>query len=552
MCPQPATVTVTTVLPAVTIVNGDPISIASSFSYASGIDSIVYQNSKEDRPTGEPPETTSIPFTHTANGPAIIGTDNPNDGTDIYHFASTGIEPVATTTIWFPPADPVVNAGANATGPNWGGVTTAKSTSTNYAGLDTDHDGRVTVTTYLSTTTQYFLAPPTTSPPSNLSVTARTLQKRQTCSMVFAVIGGQWASWCNNWDGSTIVSHSTYQTTELITSVPGASPPPESIYNPSHTTETDSAITIQTSTPEEPTSTSVPISVPQPPTTNSSEEPTSTSYPTSLPGLPTSSTELGPGATSIVVTASVVVTHPVTTITKTLDSASSSTSTAPAATSGCGQIGEFIVTFDDLPSFSTSNPNETASPPIFAPYDHFYWSQGYGYSSPPKTPYTSQLNRTNRIAIYNPTDEMANADATKEGRELPGSFGAGYRFWSSVYWFDAKSTYVGCKDTTKPCDISVTGYRWHPADSPNAARAQGHEVLAFSQTHSISPPACHPETLTCNMTKISFDAAKYSGLSTINFVANQSGANAGFYLDSFTATWTNSTCEAGLERASSR
>ncbi|KAK5952948.1 hypothetical protein OHC33_006069 [Knufia fluminis] len=561
MCPPPATVTVTTILPAVTIVNGDPNSIASSFSYASGIDSIVYQNSIEDRPTGNPPETTSIPFTHTAEGPAIVGTDDPNDSTDIYHFASTGEAPVATTTIWFPPADPVTAPVPNARGPNGNETTAATATSTDYASLDTDHDGKVTITTYLSTSTVYDLGRPT-SPPSNLSITTRDLQKRQTCSMIFAHISGQWASWCNNWDGSTVVSHTTYNATTVLTSVVGASPPPESVYNPSHTTEVSPGVTIQTSPAVEPTSTSVPASVPQPPISTGSaqststsdstsvEGPTSTSYPVSLPGPPISSSEVAPGATSIVITASVVVTYPLTTITQTYDSEPSSTSGTPAASSGCGQVGEFIISFDDLPAYSTSNHNDTASPPIFAPYDHFYWSQGYGYGSPPKTPYTSQVNRTNRIAIYNPASERADSNPARQGRELPGSFGAGDRFWNSVYWFDAKSVYVGCNDTTIPCDVFVTGYRWHPADAPDATKAEGHEQYAFAEKHTIEPPTCGNGL--CDMTQITVDPAKFSGLSTINFYANQGGTTAGFYLDSFDATWTNSTCDAGLERTTSR
>jgi len=504
-CDCTATVTVTTALPAVTVVAGNPYSIASSFSYASGIDSIVYQNSKEDRPTGEPPETTSIPFTHTASGPAIIATDDPNDSTDLYHLISTTMGPVATTTIWFPPADPV------ATESERNGDTTATSTTTDYASLDTDHDGTVTITTYLSTTTVDSL-PATTSPPTNLSITARDLQKRQTCSMIFAEISGEWASWCNNWDGSTVVSYSTYETTTLITDVHGAPSVPESVWNPSHTTDSDPVVTIQTSPAEEPTSPSDP---------------------------PTS-----PGVTSFVVTTSIVVTYPLTTITETYPPPS------PTSTPGCGQIGEFVVSFDDLPRYSTNNPNDTAVPPIFAPYDHFYWSSGYGYGSPPETPYTSQGNGANRIAIYHPADETATAGPAKEGRDLPGSFGAGSRFWNSVYWFDAKSAYVGCNDTTTPCDVFVTGYRWYPDGRPDATKAEGHEVLAFTEQHTISPPACGD--MSCNMTWISFDAAKFSGLSTINFQADQGGTKAGFYLDSFTATWTNSTCEAGRERQSSR
>lgn len=40
-----------------------------------------------------------------------------------------------------------------------------------------------------------------------------THDKRQICTLVYATIGGNLASWCNNWDGHTVVHHSTHSST---------------------------------------------------------------------------------------------------------------------------------------------------------------------------------------------------------------------------------------------------------------------------------------------------------------------------------------------------
>lgn len=60
-----------------------------------------------------------------------------------------------------------------------------------------------------------------TNQTNTTGTSALSFGKRQTrantpsevCTPVFATINGQLASWCNNWDGSTVVSVSTYTTT---------------------------------------------------------------------------------------------------------------------------------------------------------------------------------------------------------------------------------------------------------------------------------------------------------------------------------------------------
>lgn len=230
-------------------------------------------------------------------------------------------------------------------------------------------------------------------------------------------------------------------------------------------------------------------------------------------------------------------------------SMSSRASGAPEASASCGQVGQFIITFDNLPRYSTKNPNDTDSPPIFDPYDHFYWSSGYGYGPPPNTPYTP--NDGDRLAMYFPAEAVEFPTASTEGRDLPGSFGAGLRAFNNIFWFDAKSVFVGCNGTATgtPCNIVATGYRWIASTAANSSANVGHEELVFTQEYS-TPPLC--ASIPCPLTRISFDPIKFSGLSSINIAASRGGAETGFFFDSFEAVWTNSSCAAGLERISSR
>lgn len=490
----------------VTVVESDPSSIASSFAYASQIDSFKHVESSQDRPTGEPPETTPIFYTHTAYGPAVIGSDDPNDASIFYKSIATTLVDVAETTVSYAAE-----------------VTPAQRLNATNA-VPTPSAPVLTITTYLSTVTVY---PSQEMPSSNLSMTRRGVQKRQTCSMVFASMFGQWASWCNEWDGHTTIKHSTYLTTVLMTNPPGGSPIPESVYKPSTSSEEISTSSIQE------TSSS---------TAQGSAASTSSS---------TSVTEGSAITTSIVVTASVVVTYPVTTITQTsAEPSSSSTTEQPPASCTCGQVGRFVITFDDLPRFSTSKPeNETTAPPIFDPYNHFYWSNAFGYGPPPTEPFAPHDG--DRLAEYNPAYEIPAPTENVQGRDLPGSFGAGPRSFNNIFWFDAKSVYIGCNNTASsaPCEIIATGYRWIASNAPNASKYEGHEKTAFSQRFTTPGPCAERP---CPLTQIFFDAASFSGLSTLNFQANLGGAKTGFYLDSFEGAWTNSTCEAGIERSTSR
>lgn len=484
---------------------------------------MVHHESSQDRPTNEPPETTPIFYTVTALGPAVIGTDYPDDASILYHNIGTTTAPVATTTISFP---------AEVTPAQHGHIVQTT----------------VTETTYLSTIT---VSPSEsgTSAASNLSITAPGVQKRQICSMVFASIDGEWVSWCNEWNGYTTVKYSTYTSTELETHPPGADPIPTSVYE--HSTSSKAIVTIETSLPSVSTTTVTsgslsPISPVSPvPSISSSASPSTSSS-------EMSSNDHGALTTEISLTATVVVTYPIATVTSTpVKASSSSTIDVPAASSSCGEDGALLITFDNLPTFSTNKPdNETTAPPIFNPYSHFFWSTGFGYGPPPNEPFTPHDGT--ELAEYNPAYEPSTVASNAQGRYLPGSFGAGPRSFNNIFWFDAKSVYIGCNSTAPEasCNMVATGYRWVTSSASNATTNQGYEQLVFVQNFQI-PGTCPNKS--CPLVQISFAPNTFTGLSTLNLLAySPDGEETGYFLDSFQGAWTNDTCEAGQQRAMSR
>lgn len=221
-------------------------------------------------------------------------------------------------------------------------------------------------------------------------------------------------------------------------------------------------------------------------------------------------------------------------------SSSSSTSANPAASS-CGQIGEFDISFDDLPAQSVS-PNQTAgSPPIFNPFDHFFWEAGWTYGPPPAQPYAP--HNGNQLAIYNITLSNQQPGSSNAGTIVKGGFSAGPRSSLDQYWFNATSAWVGCQNNlTSPlgvCDFVAEAYVWN-----NDTQV---EQLIITQHFKL--PLCQTEH--CDLQLITF-SDKFEGLCTMSFYANIDGQIRNFYVDDMEMGWWNNTCDAGLMRISSR
>ncbi|EXJ85793.1 hypothetical protein A1O1_06161 [Capronia coronata CBS 617.96] len=217
-------------------------------------------------------------------------------------------------------------------------------------------------------------------------------------------------------------------------------------------------------------------------------------------------------------------------------------SSPSASASACGQVGPFEIGFDDLPAFSPVDNNTADFPPVFNPYDHFFWGDGWAYVPPPNEPYPPQSG--DRLAQFIPS--LANNDTGSPDAGLipPSSFGCGPRNYDNRYWFTARSAYVGCdnggQNSSSACDFVATSYQW---DNTSAS-----EVLVATQHFKIPP--C-PDFKNCQLTKITFNYLFYK-MTTLSFYANVHGRVSIFWLDSLDLNWYNNTCAAGLTRISSR
>ena len=116
----------------------------------------------------------------------------------------------------------------------FGGASSSGKPSKSYGTTVTVHNTTVTVYSTVATTTVSGPVYPSTISIANATQTTNstitgtdsalgysgtnatwenTYGKRQVCTLVYATVSGNLASWCNNWDGHTVFHHSTYSST---------------------------------------------------------------------------------------------------------------------------------------------------------------------------------------------------------------------------------------------------------------------------------------------------------------------------------------------------
>lgn len=512
-CPPPATVTVTTTvpLPEVTMVLSDAGSIYSAAASASSVDSLVWFRNSQNAPINQPWSET-MTWSQTLIAPAAVGTYWPDHGTSIlYHYESHQEVPILTTAITIGPEPPNVI------------YTTTTITLPGRAGAAGSSVARAEKREL-------------TSPSVSGTAPSLSVVPGATCSMIFAQINGQWASWCNNYNGHTAVSlPSSFATTTLLTSVYGAPPVPESVIHQSSSHLMAEPVTTSIVFTAEVTITAPVTTITTPGHPSSSHQPGSESS-------ATQSTSSTPSAASTPVASSETPSSNASMTT--LQGTTSVSSTAPAGTS-CGQVGSFIVGFDDLPVYYANDPTSFETPEVPTPYDHFAWSAGFEYGPPGPQAYLP--HSSTRLGAFDPMDPDVLKPPTI-GSMMAGSFGAGLRAFNNIYYFDASSAFVGCNNTasTTKCQIVATAYQWRPDNASLPTIGQEHVV----DTQYFSPPTCATKE-NCTLTQITF-APTFIGLSSINLYAKVNGAVVGFFIDDIALTWSNNTCGAGLARITSR
>jgi hypothetical protein len=132
------------------------------------------------------------------------------------HIVVTKLTTVATTTttVIYPASNSTLFSGTSESGRN---SVSYNATVTEYTTVATT---TVDVTAYPSTSVvngTQTANPTSTSTESALGYSGTNATysngKRQVCTLVYATISGNLASWCNDWDGHTVFHHSTYTST---------------------------------------------------------------------------------------------------------------------------------------------------------------------------------------------------------------------------------------------------------------------------------------------------------------------------------------------------
>lgn len=208
---------------------------------------------------------------------------------------------------------------------------------------------------------------------------------------------------------------------------------------------------------------------------------------------------------------------------------------------GCGEYGNFMLDFDNLPNFTPSNKRATditQAPPIPNPYHHFTFSDGYVYAPDPKVPFQPESPPHLTVFLGNGTGMRASqaGHTIKDGEFADGPYEA-----SSAFWFDAFSAWLGCdNDGPEPCTMVINAYTYSAKEND--------EVLSFTKNATVE--SC-PGLKDCKLKKVEFpDTFRgLSGLQVRSFVGEQERM---FFMDSVSMRWTDNSCEAGLTRQRAR
>lgn len=202
--------------------------------------------------------------------------------------------------------------------------------------------------------------------------------------------------------------------------------------------------------------------------------------------------------------------------------------------------GNFTLTWDDEPSFSTTDPNADQFPPVFNPYHHLFFSNGYAYVPPPNEPF--QPISPPQVAIFLPNASTQDIGSPSSAGARPGELGAGPRAGLSSFWFNAYSLFVGCDDAgPSNCEITIQGFLWNStSNAEQLYTTRGVELLPCTGLKN------------CHLQEVNLADEGFVGLSGLQIAASVNGQPQVFFMDNLAMGWFNNTCEAVQERSMTR
>jgi hypothetical protein len=225
----------------------------------------------------------------------------------------------------------------------------------------------------------------------------------------------------------------------------------------------------------------------------------------------------------------------------TTSTASKTSASASVSPTACGEHGDFVLNFDDLPSFSADD-DVTQAPPIFSPYHHLTFSNGYVHAPASKQPFAPHSG--DQLAVFlapsngtNDTNWHQTGMSAVVPRTDPGEISDGPYDGLSAFCFNAQGAWLGCdNDGPEPCVFNVTGSTW---DSKI-----GDDVETYNT--QIELPAC-PNFKDCKLQHVDFPD-NFRGLSGIQIQAFANNKPVMFFMDDLALSWFDNSCEAGMQR----
>ncbi|KAG0647067.1 hypothetical protein D0Z07_7065 [Hyphodiscus hymeniophilus] len=222
--------------------------------------------------------------------------------------------------------------------------------------------------------------------------------------------------------------------------------------------------------------------------------------------------------------------------TKTSTNVSSSVYVTPTS---CGEQGNFVLSFDDIPPLTIGNQSEsTVQPePVFNPYHQFDFSDGFTVVPPPKAPYNPNspplfIEFISNFNV-NGSNPQAGPNTAEEG--TTGQISDGDFDETGCFRFNVYGAYMGCNSTGPACDFRFSGYRLDSARN---------EVLVATQLKAV--PAC-PALSNCSLTEVDLDYS-FTNLAFVRINVTVAGEPKAWWLDDLRLGWYDNSCTTGLCR----
>jgi hypothetical protein len=180
--------------------------------------------------------------------------------------------------------------------------------------------------------------------------------------------------------------------------------------------------------------------------------------------------------------------------------------------------------------------------PIFSPYHHFYFSEGFVIAPPPRDPY---LPASKPLLLEFLTESNINVTRNHNIPEIgkygaTGEIGNGDNLHWGCYTFDAMAASVGCDSQGPTCDWQFTGVVYDTTTNDST------EVI----TQRVSTASC-PALNDCSLMDIVF-LDNFRDLHSLRINVTVAGVPKIWWMDDLKLAWADGSCDAGLCRASHR